>query len=412
MFSFKNLLIAYYNCRKHKRFSRSATIFEFGFEKELLRLEYELKTGTYKPSKYTCFAVTDPKLREVWAADFRDRIIHHLLINFIEPIFEPKFIFHSYACRKNKGAHFAIKNLQKAIAKRRPQFYLQIDVQSFFTSIDKNILFSILKKHLKNQNLLWLAKTIIFHSPQENFHFKGDINLIKSVPKHKSLLYSSQDKGLPIGNLSSQFFANLYLNELDQFSKHKLKCRDYYRYMDDMLILGSDKKQLIDWKNKIEAFLAEKSRLRLHPKKSKLKKISEGIDFLGYIVKPNYVLARKRTVKKLKNKLWRFNREIIEKISNENMNTKKKKSESKIYNRIFNHPYHIFSDPKIVKNFKKIYSSINSSYSCFKHGNCYGLRKNLYEKHFGILRIYLRPVNKHYEYFIWDEGIKNKKRNC
>jgi len=380
-------------------------VFEFCFEKELLRLEQELSSRTYLPATYTCFAITDPKLREVWAADFRDRVVHHLLVDFLEPIFEPKFIFHSYACRKNKGAHLAIHYLKKAIADQKLTYYLQIDIQSFFTSIDKNILFALASKHIYNSDILWLTRTVIFHSPQDNFRFKGDISLIKSIPRHKSLLHSSPDKGLPIGNLSSQFFANLYLNELDQFCKHNLKCKYYYRYMDDMVILHHDKNQLLKWQNEISKFLERKLKLRLHPKKIKLIKISNGIDFLGYVVKPSHVLIRKRTVKKLKNKLWHFNHEIITFLNNDH-NQCDRKSLTKIYDQIFYDPYRYFNNPKIIKKFQHIYTSINSTYGSLRHANCYGLRKSLYKKHFEILKIYLKPANRNYDYFIWNEPFK------
>jgi RNA-directed DNA polymerase len=212
--------------------------------------------------------------------------------------------------------------------------------------------------------------------------------LIKSVPAHKSLLYSPNNKGLPIGNLTSQFFANLYLNELDQYCKHILKIKYYYRYMDDMLILHSDKKQLLIRQNEISIFLHNKLKLKLHPNKIKLKRILNGIDFLGYIIKPSHILIRKRTVKKLKNKLWQFNREIGN-------------IEDEI--SLFENPYGIFADEAAGKKFQHIFASVNSYYGLMRHTNCLSLRKHIYEKYFGILKIYLRPANKYYDYFIWTE---------
>ncbi len=371
-------------CRKIKRKSISALQFEISFEKQLIELEVELKNKKYELGQYSCFAINEPKIREVWAADFRDRIVHHLLIGYLEPIWEKIFIFHSYACRKNKGGHLAINYVKKSISS--DQFYLQADIQSYFTSIDKNILFSIIKKHVNNPDILWLSEKIIFHNPTSNYIIKGDKKLLSSIPRHKSLFENIPNKGLPIGNLTSQFFANVYLNELDQFIKHKLKCKNYFRYMDDILILHSSKSQLLQWQKEIENFLETKLKLKLHPKKNILQKVNKGINFCGYIIKPNYILIRRRTVKKLKNKLWQFNKLILKDFSTD---------------VIFENPYLVF--PQFNKEFIHIFSSINSSYGFLKHANCYGLRKSLYKKHFGILKIYLKPANRNYDYFVWNE---------
>jgi retron-type reverse transcriptase len=383
LFSFKNLLKAYYNCRLNKRRTINAAKFELNFENELLQLEQDLKNKTYYPGQSICFAIKEPKLREVFAADFRDRIIHHLLINYFEPIFEPKFIFHSYACRKNKGAILAIKNLQKLIKhypSNKQLFYLQIDIKAFFTSLDKNILFSIIKSHIKNPDILWLSKTIIFHNPCTNFFNKGDISALKAVDKHKSLFYTHEDKGLPIGNLSSQFFANLYLNELDQFAKHTLKIKNYFRYADDMIIIHQNSNKLKTFSKQIDAFLQNNLKLHLHPDKEILKPVSHGINFLGYIIKPNNILIRNRTVKKLKNKLFVFNKQIL--------------------NQYPSQAIYLWT-PELCEKFQHIFISINSYYGLFKHADTFRLRRHLYEKHFNILKLYLLPINDSYDYFIW-----------
>jgi len=396
IFSFSNLLQAYRHCRRHKRQKISAARFEICLERELLDLEKRLDSRAYRPKQYTCFAITDPKLREVWAADYSDRIVHHLLINYLEPIFAPKFIFHSYACRKNKGAHLAINHLRKIIAAQKPKFYLQIDIQSFFTSLDKNILFSLVKKHIAHPDILWLAKLIIFSLPQDNCRISGDKKLIKSVPVHKSLFYSPPDKGLPIGNLTSQFFANLYLNELDQYCKHILRIKHYFRYMDDIVVLHADDHQLFEWQKEIACFLVDRLKLKLHPQKIKLKKIASGLDFLGYIIKPSHILIRRRTVKKLKNKLWRFNRKVIAIYGHGNI--------GRAGDLIFHDPFLLMNDKTgLGAELKKIFSSLNSTFGALKHADCYWLRRSLYQKHFGFLRLYLKPANRHYHYFIWNE---------
>ncbi|MBU3942685.1 RNA-directed DNA polymerase, partial [Patescibacteria group bacterium] len=330
LFSFKNLYNAYINCRKHKRGTYQAIKFELKLEQELLNISQELQSHNYYPSPSTCFAVTDPKLREVWAADFRDRVVHHLLIQHLESIWEKMFVFHSCACRKKKGAHKAVSSLKKCLQK--DLFFYQADIQSFFISIDKNILYSLIKRRVKNPEILWLAKTIIFHNPTHNYIQKGDLKLLQSIPIHKSL-FEKYDCGLPIGNLTSQFFANLYLNELDQFMKHKLKCKKYFRYMDDFILVHSSQKQLLKWRTEIKNFAKNNLNLKIHPKKEIFQPVRCGINFCGYIIKPTHILIRRRTVKKLKNKLWYFNQKILKNISPD---------QSIASEILFNNPYIIF----------------------------------------------------------------------
>lgn len=302
------------------------------------------------------------------------------------------FVFHSYACRKEKGAHKAIRYLKKTISPNL--FFLQADIQSFFVSIDKGVLFSLVKKYVKNPEILWLTGKIIFHDPTKDYIAKGDLGLLQSIPPHKSL-FGKNNCGIPIGNLTSQFFANVYLNELDHFIKHSLKCHHYFRYMDDILLLHSSKEQLLIWRNGIKTFIETSLKLKLHPKKQFLQPATDGINFCGYIVKPDYTLIRRRTVKKLKNKLWHFNEKIL--------NTLSPNDRSRACDIIFNDPFVVFSNPESSKDFHHIFSSINSVYGFFKHANCYSLRKTLYKKHFGILQLYLRPADKNYNYFLWKD---------
>jgi len=383
IFSFQNLLKCYYQCRKNKRYTYNAAKFEINFEKELLKLEQELKSHTYQPAGYICFAITDPKLREVWATDFRDRVIHHLLVSYLESIWEKKFIFHSYACRKEKGAHKAIRYLKRYTRSAtanftKPVYYLKIDIQSFFPSIDKNILFSLIKKHTSNPEILWLSHKIIFQNPTDNYVIRGDKELLRSVPKHKSLFYAPKDKGLPIGNLTSQFFANICLSELDQFIKHKLKCHYYFRYMDDFVILHPSKTQLLYLRNEISSFVEKRLNLRLHPKKQILQPITNGINWLGYIIKPDYSLSRRRVVSNLKQKLYYFNQQIPE-------------------------------SPNL-ESLQKVQARVNSYYGHFKHANCFNLRRNLYLKHFKKLKQYLKPADESFSHFVIKEHCLNLQK--
>jgi RNA-directed DNA polymerase len=365
IFSFENLLKCYYECRKRKRYTVNAIKFELNFEAELLKLQKELKEHTYKPGRSICFVVTKPKAREIFAADFKDRIVHHILVGYLERIWEPKFIDQSYSCRKEKGAHLALKDLKRYIRKAshnnsRPVYYLQVDIRSFFVSLKKDILFGMIKKYTKNPEILWLAKTIIFHNPTIDYCLKGDSSLFALIPDYKSLFKVPSNQGLPIGNLTSQFFANVYLNELDHFLKHTLKAKYYLRYVDDLVLLSGNKEQLKIWRNEINGFLLNNLKLNLHPKKQVLQNINKGINFVGFIVKPSHILIRRRIVGNLKEKLWNLNQYSKE-----------------------------LSDLQI----KKTLSVVNSYYGQFKHIQTFGLRKKLWEKDFRILQKFLEPVD-------------------
>lgn len=258
IFNLENIYKAYLDCRKNKRKTINALKFERNLEDNLFLLEKQLLNKTYRPDRSIVFVVTSPKPREVFAASFRDRIIHHLLVREIEKMGEVILIYDTFACRKNKGIHLAIARLKKFILKisqnyNQKTYYAQLDINSFFTSIDHDILYSLFEKLISNkkksirwkQDILWLANLIIYHKPTENYVIKGEKSLFSLIPNHKSLFYAENKKGLPIGNHSSQFLANLYLNELDQFIKRELKTRGYIRYVDDFILLSQSKEQLI-----------------------------------------------------------------------------------------------------------------------------------------------------------------------
>ena len=355
-------------------------------------MQKKLQNRSYRPGRSICFVVAYPKIREVFAADFTDRVVHHLLINKIEPYFERRFIYNSFACRKEKGCHTAVSRPRKfigKISKNKTQnaFYGQFDIKSFFSNIDKNILLAMLKKEIKKliphpeikgqriqNDILWLAKTIIFHDPTQNYYLKGKKEFFDQIPAHKTLFKTPKNKGLPIGNLTSQFFGNVYLNELDQFVKRKLKVKYYLRYVDDLVLLSENPEQLKEWRKEIDHFLKEKLKLELHPKKDKSGSVYQGVDFVGYIVKPNYVLSRKRVIGNLKTKLHYFNQGLLLVSNNQKQMILP------------------ISKPPGKKEIKTMLAIVNSYYGHFKHGNCYRLRKNIYEKHFGELKKYLKPT--------------------
>jgi len=289
----------------------NALKFELNAEENILKLEQELKAKTYHPSRSLLFVAQKPKKREIFAAAFRDRIVHHVLVDYLERIWEPVFIYDSYACRRKKGTHKAVDRLQVFLRRITKNghvraWYLQLDIKDFFTSIDKRLLFNLLKKKVKDETILWLARTVIFWDPTMSYEIRGRSRDVSSVPPNKSLFGKRNMKGLPIGNLTSQFFANLYLNELDQFVKHTLKARYYLRYTDDFVLLSTSRNDLERYRDSIEEFLKTRLALILHPKRRKLALVSSGIDFLGYIVRPQYVLVRNRVINNLKSKLRNF----------------------------------------------------------------------------------------------------------
>ena len=345
------------------------------FERELLKLEQELQNRVYRPGKSICFVVTIPKPREIFAADFRDRIVHHLLVSYLDPIWEKKFIFHSFACRKGKGSHEAVKYLKKFLRTAtqnfsQEAFYLQTDITAFFMSLRKDILFATIRKEIKNPEILWLAEKIIFHDPTTNYYRKGDPNLAKLIPKSKTLFRIPPDRGLPIGNLTSQFFANIYLNSLDQFIKHELGAKYYLRYVDDFILIHQNPRQLQIWKKQIDIFLKKELKLSLHPKKSVQQSVYRGMNFVGFIVKPGYTLVRRRTVNNLKEKLREFNNRPIPNSSN-----------------------------SFQKNLNDILAAINSYYGQFRHADTSRLRQSVYIRYFGVLKSYLEPSGADFNSF-------------
>lgn len=231
-YSIELLVEAYKDCRCHKRNTDSALRFEQNLEHNLIKLHDELSDGSYKPGKSICFAIARPKPREVWAADFRDRIVHHLLYNHISPRFHARFIADSCACIPGRGTLYGAKRLEskvRSITKNwsKPAYYLKLDLANFFVSIDKNILRELIAKRVTEPWWMKLAETILFHDPRQNYELRGAPRMLDLVPPHKRLTNHPAHLGLPIGNLSSQFFANIYLDELDQFCKHQLQAKHY-----------------------------------------------------------------------------------------------------------------------------------------------------------------------------------------
>ncbi len=308
LFSMENIHRAYRQCRRHKRGTMNAMRFERNLEENLVALHEELNAGTYKPGRSIAFLIDKPKRREIFAADFRDRVVHHILVGHLEPKWERRFIHDSYACRRGKGTHAGVERVQSFTRKvtangTRRAWYLQLDVRGFFITLDKQVLWERIARKERDPAVLWLAQTLIFHDPVSNCHLRdacrGDF---ERLPPHKTLFKAGPECGLPIGNLTSQFFANVYLDALDQLVKHELKARYYVRYCDDVVLLSEDRGELEAWEQNIEAFVEGELRLRLNQRR-KLRPVADGIDFLGYVVRPDYMLVRRRVVTALRERL-------------------------------------------------------------------------------------------------------------
>ncbi len=299
-YPFSELVQAYYDCRRSKRNSNSALAFEMNLEQNLTALHHDLVTGRYRPGRSICFVVTRPKAREVWAADFRDRIVHHLLYNRIGPRIENNFIADSCACIPGRGTLYAGKRLEAKIRSQtqnwsRSGFYLKCDLANFFVSIDKRVLGRQLADRIDDPWFRRLALQVLMHDPRENYSERSPAHLFNRVPQHKRLTAQPAYLGLPIGNLSSQFFANVYLDALDKFCKHTLKARHYIRYVDDFVLLHESPQQLNDWLRQIEDFLPSLG-VRLNPSKTILQPIDRGVDFVGHVIKPWRRTTRKKSV--------------------------------------------------------------------------------------------------------------------
>lgn len=315
--SLEKLVAAYLDCRRRKRNTETALEFEFALEENLVKLYDDLISGNYEISESICFIVLYPKPREVWAACFRDRVVHHLIYNEISKRFYNRFIKDTYSCIPERGTTNAVKTLKRYVRAvtndyTETAYYLKADLKNFFVSIDKNILYAEIKKLVPEDWLLKLIKQVIFHDCKTKVEIKSSKWKFDLLPTYKSLWYTPDEKGLPIGNLTSQFFSNVYLNVLDQYVKHHWKCKYYCRYVDDFIILDKDPQKLNEIHKDLTRFLKERLALDLHQNKKSVNKIERGIDFVGFVAKPYRTILRQKTLKRIfkmireqkKNPLW------------------------------------------------------------------------------------------------------------
>ena len=304
---------AYFDCRKAKRNSLNQLRFEVYLETNLVRLHDDLCSGNYKIGRSIAFIITHPKIREVWAADFRDRVVHHIIYNTISDYHHHRFIRDNYACIPGRGTHDGLRRISgfaRSITQEwtKPAYYLRADVANFFNSIDKNILLELTDRYVPTGWLRALIHQVALHDPRENFSMHSPTHLFDRVPRHKSLMHAPTGKGLPIGNLTSQFFANLYMNELDQFVKHKLKAKYYGRYVDDVVLFHEDPDVLNDWYMQMDEFLKANLALRFHPNKKEINMADGGINFIGFIIKPGRTYLRRTSLDKCHQKIRAWER--------------------------------------------------------------------------------------------------------
>jgi RNA-directed DNA polymerase len=285
IYSIENLESAFKKSRKGKTKKSYIIEFEKNLRNNLTKLMIELVSETYKPRPLITFIIREPKTRKISKSDFRDRVIHHAICNIIEPLFDKTFIYDSYANRKGKGTLKAIERFDEFKRKASknftiPCYALKMDIEHYFDNVDHETLIKILSKKIIDEKTINLIKIIL--------------------QNHKT---HQAGKGMPLGNLTSQFFANAYLNELDKFVKHKLNAHHYIRYVDDFVILHESIDKLERYREQIDDFLKVNLQINLHSQKSRIIKTNHGIPFLGLRIFDRHKLLKKTNIRKFRNKL-------------------------------------------------------------------------------------------------------------
>ena len=361
----RDLYVAYYDARRHKAMRAYVRHWDADLKDNMEQLCDDLLSGSYKPLPSKCFIVDYPKKREIFAAMFRDRIVHHLYFNYTHGLFERTFIQDSYSCIKGRGTHYGINRVVDFCRKesqnwQRPCYGMHLDIRGYFmhivrkrlleiaiTSIRKMASHRISKGSPKTWHdvldvdfICWLTEVIILLDPRENCIMVGDPSDWVGLDPAKSMLHLADGLGLPIGNLTSQLFSNVYLNLLDQFIKRVLKCKYYGRYVDDGIIVSSRKEWLLSLVPQIQMYLKAELGLDLHMGKLQVSEVHKGIEFLGAYIKPYRTYVSRRTLERIEKKLLEFD----------------------------------FSKPK------KIIRSVNSYLGIFQHTASYNIRRILFQK--------------------------------
>lgn len=292
------MLLALKRCRRRKRYSQAAAEFDFDSMNNLLALHRELVAATWEPGEYHHFQITDPKPRKISAAPFRDRVVHHAIVNVLEPIFDKRFIHDSYACRRGKGTHRGILRAQQFL--RRYQWTLKTDIVRFFPTIDHELLLLLLTRVIRDADMIGLITKVIdsgrgiLDDEAPRFVFPGD-----------DLFSQLRPRGLPIGNLTSQFFANVYLDSLDHFIREDLRVPGYVRYADDLVLFGNSRAQMWEYREAIERF-ASGLRLRLHDRKTHVAPATQPLNFLGMRIHRDQIRLRSQGLRRFTRRIKRM----------------------------------------------------------------------------------------------------------
>lgn len=351
-FSYGEVFEAYEDCIKNKRNTSNAREFEIDYIEKVTRLCDDINDGTYEIGKSIAFVVTFPVYREVFAADFRDRIVHHLVIKELMPYFEKYFIKESFSCMEGKGVLYGVKTMFEYIKEctenyTKDAWILKMDIKSFFMSINKQLLADMIDDFIveyyendrKKEKLRELCKQIVLHHPELNCEKRGDKSLWAKLDPNKSLFNVGYERGLPIGNLTSRILANFFLTKLDRFIKETLGFKYYGRYVDDFMIVSSDKEKLKSSVDKIIEFAQRELKLTIHPNKRYFQHYTKGVQFIGSVIKPNRIYVLNRTKGSLYYKL----------------------------RNLFNNPDE--------KRLDKLIMTVNSYIGYMKHYNTYNIRK-------------------------------------
>jgi hypothetical protein len=365
----EELFAAYFECRKNKRKTKNAQKFEMNYEERLIKLRDEINNGTYKIGRSIAFVVEKPVKREIFAADFRDRVVHHLVIQKLNALFEKEFIYDSYSCRVGKGTLFGVKRLSRFIRAcsenfTKETYVLKLDIKGFFMHINREILFRKLQKFIESKYvvadqglLIEIVEQIVQNDCTERCFVKSPRWKWDDLPPDKSL-FNNDGSGIPIGNLTSQVFANFYLSTFDHFMKSTLKLRYYGRYVDDFFVVHNDKDYLKNLIPVIEKFLKDELHLTLHPKKRILQNAKHGVKFTGAFIKQHLIYIDKRAKGNLYQVIDKWNKDI--------------ESESK--KNVLN------SERFTPEEFKHFQASVNSYLGFMVHYRTYNLRKKMCQK--------------------------------
>ncbi|MBD3592884.1 RNA-directed DNA polymerase [Bacteroides sp. GM023] len=369
----QELFEAYFEARRNKRNTVCQLLFELDYENRLVALAKAIDERSYRPERSICFVVDKPVKREIFAAGFVDRVVHHLLYRQLAPLFTPCFIYDSYACLEGRGTLFGVERLEHHIRSCSENYQydcyvLKLDIRGYFMSIDRSMLFRKLSRHinakwesyrgaekkcgmywLDKETLLFLLEQVIFCDVTANCIIKGNPSDWEELPADKSLFNAREGCGLPIGNLTSQLFSNIYLNDFDHFVKRILKMKHYGRYVDDFYIVHRDKNTLRELLPVIRQYLKEETGLTLHPHKIVLQDVRKGIVFLGMTMKPYRCYAGRRIEANFNNMLKRTHEEG-------------------------------------VNDFEKLAASVNSYLGIMKHSRAYSLRRKIVHRNLWIFQ--------------------------